>query len=128
MHPGLTEDFIGGVLEAELLRDKLSLPEALLRLALNDCEEYTLTSQEDVFIQLNFRAKGTCLVSFSDPPHSAPRKLKIILNNRDNLISWGRNEGGSGNETKVCYHHEVVEQCSSTLALCARPTFIMIML
>ena len=58
MHPGLTEDFIGGVLEAELLRDKLSLPEALLRLALNDCEEYTLTSQEDEFIQLNFRAKG----------------------------------------------------------------------
>ena len=58
VHPGLTEDFIEGVLEAELMRDKLSLPEALLRLALNDCEEYTLTSQEDEFIQLNFRAKG----------------------------------------------------------------------
>lgn len=57
-HPGLTEDFIGGVLEAELMRDKLSLPEALLRLALNDMDQYMLISKEDEFVQLNFRAKG----------------------------------------------------------------------
>lgn len=57
-HPGLTEDFIGGVLEAELMRDKLSLPEALLRLALNDMDQYTLNSKDDEFVQLNYRARG----------------------------------------------------------------------
>ena len=40
------------------MRDKLSLPEALLRLALNDMGQYTLSSQADEFMQLNFRAKG----------------------------------------------------------------------
>jgi hypothetical protein len=57
-HPGLTEDFIGGVLEAELMRDKLSLPEALLRLALNDMDQYTLNSKDNEFVQLNYRARG----------------------------------------------------------------------
>lgn len=41
------------------MRDKLSLPEALLRLAMNDMDQYKLSSQEDEFVQLNSRAKGT---------------------------------------------------------------------
>ena len=40
------------------MRDKLSLPEALLRLALNDMDQYTLNSKDDEFMQLNFRARG----------------------------------------------------------------------
>lgn len=36
----------------------LNLPEALLRLACSDYHEYTLDSQEEEFLQLNFRAKG----------------------------------------------------------------------
>ena len=40
------------------MRDKLSLPEALLRLALNDMDQYTLNSKDDEFVQLNYRAKG----------------------------------------------------------------------
>lgn len=46
------------MLEAELTRDKLSLPEALLRLALNDMDQYTLSCKEDEFVQLNYRARG----------------------------------------------------------------------
>ena len=42
------------------MRDKLSLPEALLRLAMNDMDKYTLKSTEDEFVQLNSRAKGNC--------------------------------------------------------------------
>lgn len=40
------------------MRDKLSLPEALLRLALNDMDQYTLNSKDDEFVQLNYRARG----------------------------------------------------------------------
>ena len=40
------------------MRDKLSLPEALLRLAMNDMDKYTLKSTEDEFVQLNSRARG----------------------------------------------------------------------
>lgn len=36
----------------------LNLPEALLRLACFDVSQYTITSQEEEFIQLNYRAKG----------------------------------------------------------------------
>jgi len=36
----------------------LNLPEALLRLACYDVAQYTITSQDEEFVQLNFRAKG----------------------------------------------------------------------
>ena len=36
----------------------MNLPEALLRLACFDVLQYTITSQEEEFIQLNFRAKA----------------------------------------------------------------------
>lgn len=42
----------------------LNLPEALLRLACFDMSQYTISSQEDEFIQLNYRAKGMLFFSF----------------------------------------------------------------
>lgn len=55
------------------MRDKLSLPEALLRLALNDMDQYTLNSKDDEFMQLNYRARGRDSVdsrtSMSHPVH-----------------------------------------------------------
>lgn len=59
-HPGLTQDFISGVLDAEGV--SLNLPEALLRLACFDISQYMITSQEEEFIQLNYRAKGVHIV------------------------------------------------------------------
>jgi len=44
------------VLDAEGV--SLNLPEALLRLACYDVAQYAITSQEEEFIQLNYRAKG----------------------------------------------------------------------
>ena len=55
-HPGLTQDFISGVLDAEGV--SLNLPEALLRLACFAVSQYSITSQEEEFVQLNYRAKG----------------------------------------------------------------------
>ncbi len=55
-HPGLSEDFISGVLDAEGV--SLNLPEVLLRLACHDVATYTISSEEDEFVILNFRAKG----------------------------------------------------------------------
>lgn len=52
----MTQDFISGVLDAEGV--DLNLPEALLRLACYDVAQYTITSQEEEFVQLNYRAKG----------------------------------------------------------------------
>ena len=52
----MTQDFISGVLDAEGV--SLNLPEVLLRLACFDVAQYAITSQEEEFIQLNFRAKG----------------------------------------------------------------------
>ena len=56
MHSGLCQEFLAGVLDAQGV--SIDLPEALLRLACNDCQEYTIDSQAEEFIQLNARAKG----------------------------------------------------------------------
>ena len=61
VHPGLTQDFISGVLDAEGVA--LNLPEALLRLACFDVSQYNITSHEEEFIQLNYRAKGIYLLA-----------------------------------------------------------------
>lgn len=36
----------------------LNLPEALLRLACHNVDQYNIVSQEDEFVELNFRARG----------------------------------------------------------------------
>ena len=56
-HPGLSEAFIGGVLDAEGV--SLNLPEVLLRLACHDVTAYMIDSEEDEFVLLNYRAKGS---------------------------------------------------------------------
>ncbi|KAL5476311.1 hypothetical protein EMCRGX_G026237 [Ephydatia muelleri] len=53
-HPGLCQDFISGVLEAEGVA--LDLPEVLLRLSCKDAEHYIINSEEIEFVQLNERA------------------------------------------------------------------------
>jgi len=58
-HPGLCQEFIAGVLDAEGV--SINLPEALLRLACHDYEQYIVNSEEPEFVQLNFKAKGLCL-------------------------------------------------------------------
>ena len=58
-HPGLCQDFIAGVLDAEGV--SINLPEALLRLACHDYQQYIIDSQEEEFVQLNLRAKGVCV-------------------------------------------------------------------
>lgn len=55
-HPGLCQDFIAGVLEAEGVA--LDLPEVLLRLSCKDAEHYIIDSDEVEFVQLNERAIG----------------------------------------------------------------------
>ena len=55
-HPGLTESFLGGLLEAEGV--SVNLPEALLQLACWDGDQYTINSEEDEYVHLNERAKG----------------------------------------------------------------------
>ena len=40
----------------------INLPEALLRLAAVEYSQYAINSQEDEFIQLNFRARGMFVV------------------------------------------------------------------
>lgn len=57
-HPGLCQDFIAGVLDAEGV--SINLPEALLRLACHDYQQYIIDSAEDEFVQLNLRARGVC--------------------------------------------------------------------
>ena len=61
------------------MRDKLSLPEALLRLAMNDMDQYKLSSQEDEFVQLNSRAKGTFYLTLSHLPSQSHIRVSIIL-------------------------------------------------
>lgn len=58
-HPGLCQEFIAGVLDAEGV--SINLPEALLRLACHDYEQYIINSEEPEFVQLNFKAKGLCV-------------------------------------------------------------------
>lgn len=55
-HPGLTQQFLGGVLDAEGV--VLNLPEVLLRLAATDCEEYTIISDVSEFQILQEKAIG----------------------------------------------------------------------
>ena len=61
------------------MRDKLSLPEALLRLAMNDMDQYKLSSQEDEFVQLNSRAKGTFYLTLRHLPSQSHIRVSIIL-------------------------------------------------
>lgn len=58
-HPGLCQDFIAGVLDAEGV--SINLPEALLRLACHDYQQYIIDSAEAEFVQLNLRARGVCV-------------------------------------------------------------------
>ena len=53
----MTEDFLGGLLEAE--GAAVNLPEALLQLACRDGDHYTIPSQEREYVQLNQRARGS---------------------------------------------------------------------
>lgn len=56
-HPGVTEDFLSGLLEAEGVT--VNLPEALLQLACQDGDHYTIPSEEREYVQLNQRARGS---------------------------------------------------------------------
>ncbi len=53
-HPGLAQQFISGVLDADGI--SLNLPEVLLRLASNECEEYTITCDTEEFQLLQEKA------------------------------------------------------------------------
>jgi programmed cell death protein 10 len=53
-HPGLTQQFLSGVLDAEGV--VLNLPETLLRLAATECEEYVITSRIIEFQNLQDKA------------------------------------------------------------------------
>lgn len=55
-HPGVTEEFLGGLLEAEGVT--VDLPEALLQLACHDGDHYTIPSEEKEYVSLNQRARG----------------------------------------------------------------------
>lgn len=55
-HPGVTEDFLSGLLEAEGV--DVNLPEALLQLSCQDGDHYTIQSEEREYVQLNQRARG----------------------------------------------------------------------
>ena len=52
----MTEEFLSGVLEAEGI--PVNLPEALLQLACQDGDQYTIPSEEKEYVLLNERAKG----------------------------------------------------------------------
>lgn len=55
-HPGLTQQFLGGVLDAEGV--VLNLPEILLRLAATECDEYKITSDIAEYQILQDKASG----------------------------------------------------------------------
>lgn len=55
-HPGLSQQFLAGVLDAEGVA--INLPEALLRLAAIECDEYMINSAETEFQALQQRAQG----------------------------------------------------------------------
>lgn len=55
-HPGLAQDFLAGLLEAEGV--SLNLSEALLQLACKDGGQYTIESSEKEYVMLNERARG----------------------------------------------------------------------
>jgi programmed cell death protein 10 len=55
-NPGFTQDFLGGLVDAE--KATVNLTEALLRLACSDVEVYNLDRPEPEFVQLNGRAKA----------------------------------------------------------------------
>ena len=55
-HPGLSQQFLAGILDAEGV--SINLPEALLRLASIECEEYVINSTEKEFQALQQRAQG----------------------------------------------------------------------
>ncbi|XP_065887282.1 programmed cell death protein 10-like [Dysidea avara] len=54
-NPGVCQQFIGGLLEAEGIN--INIPETLLRLACTDCDVYVLRRPEPEFVQLNERAQ-----------------------------------------------------------------------
>ena len=56
-HPGVTEEFLSGLLDAEGVA--VNLPEALLQLACQDGDQYTIPSDEKEYTLLNQRARGT---------------------------------------------------------------------
>ena len=53
-HPGLCQQFLSGVMDAEGV--SINLPEAILRLACYDCEEYRITCTVHEFQHLQQRA------------------------------------------------------------------------
>ncbi|XP_064393873.1 programmed cell death protein 10-A-like [Halichondria panicea] len=79
-HPGLSEEFISGVLDAEGV--SLNLPEVLLRLACHDVTTYTISSEEDEFVVLNFRAKAL-KVKLSHIPDQIRDRSKFLQIIRD---------------------------------------------
>ena len=61
-HPGVTEQFLSGLLEAEGV--EVNLPEALLQLACQDGDHYTIPSEEKEYTLLNERARGSTLCMY----------------------------------------------------------------
>ena len=57
-HPGLCQQFLSGVMDAEGV--SINLPEAILRLACYDCEEYRITCTIHEFQHLQQRAMSEC--------------------------------------------------------------------
>jgi programmed cell death protein 10 len=55
-HPGVSEEFLSGLLEAEGVA--VNLPEALLQLACQDGDHYTIPSDEREYALLNQRARA----------------------------------------------------------------------
>ena len=55
-HPGLTQQFLAGILDAEGVA--LNLSETLLRLAATECEEYIILCDIEEFQQLQQKAIG----------------------------------------------------------------------
>lgn len=64
-HPGLAEEFLGGVLQAE--GATVNLPEALLQLACRDGDQYTIPSDEKEYVLLNERARGMAIIYPTSP-------------------------------------------------------------
>ena len=56
----MSEEFLSGLLEAEGVA--VNLPEALLQLACQDGDHYTIPSDEREYALLNQRARGDCSV------------------------------------------------------------------
>lgn len=63
----MTEDFLSGVLEAEGVA--MNLPEALLQLACQDGDQYTIPSEEKEYTLLNQRARGNSVPSHLSHTH-----------------------------------------------------------